>query len=101
MQFFKSTLFVAVAFAATLVAASPAPAPADCPWQEYGQACTYNSDCACLNKCIASNFSLVLAAKPSPRCGDGFLRYGVLLVVQIKSLIYLPGLGTAMGEYRF
>ncbi|KAF7983105.1 hypothetical protein HWV62_24047 [Athelia sp. TMB] len=54
MQFFKSTLFVAVAFAATLVAASPAPAPADCPWQEYGQACTYNSDCACLNKCIAS-----------------------------------------------
>ena len=54
MQFFKSTLFVAVAFAATLVAASPAPAPASCPWQEYGQECTYDSDCACLNKCIAS-----------------------------------------------
>ncbi|KZP03506.1 hypothetical protein FIBSPDRAFT_849642 [Athelia psychrophila] len=50
MQFIKSTLFVAVAIAATLVAA----APADCPWQEYGQACTYNSDCACLNSCIAS-----------------------------------------------
>ncbi|KZP32590.1 hypothetical protein FIBSPDRAFT_848395 [Athelia psychrophila] len=50
MQFFKSTLLVAVAFAATLVAA----APSDCPWQEYGQACTYNSDCACLNSCIAS-----------------------------------------------
>ncbi|KZP18884.1 hypothetical protein FIBSPDRAFT_955852 [Athelia psychrophila] len=54
MQFFKSALFVAVAFAATLVAASPAPATATCPWQEYAQHCTYNSDCACLNNCIAS-----------------------------------------------
>ncbi|KZP27545.1 hypothetical protein FIBSPDRAFT_298332 [Athelia psychrophila] len=40
---------------ATLVAASPAPASGKtCPWQEYGQTCTYNSDCACLDKCIAS-----------------------------------------------
>ncbi|KZP27543.1 hypothetical protein FIBSPDRAFT_948470 [Athelia psychrophila] len=55
MQFFKSTLLVAVVFAATLVAASPAPASGKtCPWQEYGQTCTYNSDCACLDKCIAS-----------------------------------------------
>lgn len=58
MQFTKSTLFAVVAFTFTLVAASPAPSPESvarsCPWQEYGQACTYNSDCACLNKCIAS-----------------------------------------------
>lgn len=58
MQFFKSTLLVAVAFTASLVAASPAPSPESvarsCPWEEYGQVCTYNSDCACLNKCIAS-----------------------------------------------
>ncbi|KZP24816.1 hypothetical protein FIBSPDRAFT_929685 [Athelia psychrophila] len=55
MQFSKSTLFVAIAFAATLVAAVPSPASADCPASEYGQTCTYNSDCACLNKCIASD----------------------------------------------
>lgn len=68
MQFFKPTLLVAVAFTDTLVAASPAPSPESvarsCPWQEYGQACTYNSDCACLDKVIASVSAL---PKPSTR----------------------------------
>lgn len=51
MQFFKSTLLVAVAFAATLIVASPT--PADCPWQDYALPCLYDSDCVCLGKCIA------------------------------------------------
>ncbi|KZP11201.1 hypothetical protein FIBSPDRAFT_962418 [Athelia psychrophila] len=49
MQFFKSTLFVAVAVAASFVAA----APAETECLPLIAACTFNSDC-CKNKCIAS-----------------------------------------------
>ncbi|KZP31456.1 hypothetical protein FIBSPDRAFT_1037450, partial [Athelia psychrophila] len=51
MQFFKSTLFVAVA-AAAFVAAAPSPAAAtEC--LNYALPCTENSEC-CSNECIAS-----------------------------------------------
>ncbi|KZP33504.1 hypothetical protein FIBSPDRAFT_943302 [Athelia psychrophila] len=51
MQFFKSTLFIAVAAAASLVAATPSPATEACA--DYGYKCTYNTDC-CSDECIAS-----------------------------------------------
>ncbi|KZP27672.1 hypothetical protein FIBSPDRAFT_948264 [Athelia psychrophila] len=49
MQFFKSTLFVAIAVAASFVAA--APAQSEC-LPLIGK-CTFDSDC-CSNECIAS-----------------------------------------------
>ncbi|KAF7976988.1 hypothetical protein HWV62_4904 [Athelia sp. TMB] len=51
MQFFKSTLFVALAFAATYVAA--APAQSECIPLVSKLACTYDSDC-CSNECVDS-----------------------------------------------
>ncbi|KZP23394.1 hypothetical protein FIBSPDRAFT_1015425 [Athelia psychrophila] len=52
MQFFKSTLFVAIAVAASFVAA--APAQSEC-LPLIGK-CTFDSDC-CSNECIASSAS--------------------------------------------
>ncbi|KZP17743.1 hypothetical protein FIBSPDRAFT_956857 [Athelia psychrophila] len=49
MQFFKSTLFAAVAVAASLVAA----APAETTCLPIAGKCTFDSDC-CSNECIAS-----------------------------------------------
>ncbi|KZP19001.1 hypothetical protein FIBSPDRAFT_955757 [Athelia psychrophila] len=51
MQFFKSTLFVAIAVAASFVAA--APAQNECIPLVSELACTYNSDC-CSNYCVDS-----------------------------------------------
>ena len=62
MQFFKSTLFVALAFAATYVAA--APAQSECIPLVSKLACTYNSDC-CSNECIDSvSISTVISKLP-------------------------------------
>ncbi|KZP21492.1 hypothetical protein FIBSPDRAFT_891192 [Athelia psychrophila] len=51
MQFFKSTLFVAIAVAASFVAAVPA--QSECT-PLIGK-CTFDSDC-CSDECIASEF---------------------------------------------
>ncbi|KZP27298.1 hypothetical protein FIBSPDRAFT_948583 [Athelia psychrophila] len=50
MQFFKSTLFVAITVAASFVAAAPT-TETEC--LNYALKCTYDSDC-CSNECIAS-----------------------------------------------
>ncbi|KZP19735.1 hypothetical protein FIBSPDRAFT_955201 [Athelia psychrophila] len=52
MQFFKSTLFVAVAVAASFVAAAPSPAD-QTPCLGLVQPCTTNSSC-CSNECISN-----------------------------------------------
>ncbi|KZP19752.1 hypothetical protein FIBSPDRAFT_558315 [Athelia psychrophila] len=52
MQFFKSTLFVAVAVAASFVAAAPSPAE-QTPCLGLIQKCTTNAEC-CSNECISS-----------------------------------------------
>ncbi|KZP23391.1 hypothetical protein FIBSPDRAFT_858657 [Athelia psychrophila] len=51
MQFFKSTLFVAIAVAASFVAA--APAQSECIPLVSKLACASNSDC-CSNLCISN-----------------------------------------------
>ncbi|KZP06374.1 hypothetical protein FIBSPDRAFT_902857 [Athelia psychrophila] len=52
MQFFKSTLFVAIAVTTSFVAAAPSPAD-QTQCLSLIQPCTKNAEC-CTNKCIAS-----------------------------------------------
>ncbi|KZP19750.1 hypothetical protein FIBSPDRAFT_1045339 [Athelia psychrophila] len=59
MQFFKSTLFVAVAVAASFVAAAPSPADLT-PCLGLIQPCTTNASC-CSDLCI-SNVTLRLSS---------------------------------------
>ena len=60
MQFFKSTLFVALAFAATYVAA--APAASECIPLISKLACTQDSDC-CSNECYLPDSVIMIIFK--------------------------------------
>ncbi|KZP17739.1 hypothetical protein FIBSPDRAFT_972572 [Athelia psychrophila] len=85
MQFFKSTLFVAIAVAASFVAA----APAETECLPLIAACTLNSDC-CKNKCIASR-------PRSPRMSDSESSQGSHI---FPCSATLPSLTLGVGAYH-